>query len=332
NDSTMPRLGQPQDSFGAPERLVQGGGTWHITHPEEERESFPSGSTVRTSLPQAPLRADQRPGWPGRVLGSCAGPWPAFPAVSHRLSPLARSLRRQMSNWARLVRRQVEAIREAASQRPKGARHAEPSSAFPHRPVVRSGHSRRTLPLCGRIQARDAHGRAWSSVSVAGGIPQVHRGLRGAGSARTHPAGTPPRSPRTHVARRCRAGGGHGRRSRRDGDDPGRTPRRPSARCWCTRNERRRGTEAVRYSLELAAIESPSLHAESPPSGSTTRGKEARMPYLSVIRAREHQGVPPESLMKAIDDYVAQALKDGAVVSTGGLAPSAAAVRVRSQG
>lgn len=56
------------------------------------------------------------------------------------------------------------------------------------------------------------------------------------------------------------------------------------------------------------------------------------MPHLSVIRAREQQGVPPEGLMKAMDEYVARKLKDGTVVSTGGLAPSSAAVRVRIEG
>ena len=56
------------------------------------------------------------------------------------------------------------------------------------------------------------------------------------------------------------------------------------------------------------------------------------MPHLSVIRAREQQGVPPEGLMKAMDVYVARTLKDGTVVSTGGLAPGSAAVRVRIEG
>ncbi len=55
------------------------------------------------------------------------------------------------------------------------------------------------------------------------------------------------------------------------------------------------------------------------------------MPYFSVIRAKEQQGVPPESLMKAMDQYVARTLQDGTVVSTGGLAPSAAGIRIRIQ-
>jgi hypothetical protein len=56
------------------------------------------------------------------------------------------------------------------------------------------------------------------------------------------------------------------------------------------------------------------------------------MPYLSIIRAAEEQGAPPQALIDAIDQYVARTLKDGTVVSTGGLAPGAAAVRVRITG
>jgi hypothetical protein len=55
------------------------------------------------------------------------------------------------------------------------------------------------------------------------------------------------------------------------------------------------------------------------------------MPFLSIIRAAEQQGAPPQALIDAIDQYVAKTLKDGTVVSTGGLAPSAAGVRVRIQ-
>lgn len=55
------------------------------------------------------------------------------------------------------------------------------------------------------------------------------------------------------------------------------------------------------------------------------------MRYLSVIRAAEHQGAPPAGFMDAMDRYVAQTLKDGTVVSTGGLAPFAAAARIQSK-
>ena len=56
------------------------------------------------------------------------------------------------------------------------------------------------------------------------------------------------------------------------------------------------------------------------------------MPWFSIIRAAEQQGAPPEGLMKAMYVYVDRTLKDGTVVSTGGLAPSAAGIKVRIQG
>ena len=56
------------------------------------------------------------------------------------------------------------------------------------------------------------------------------------------------------------------------------------------------------------------------------------MRFLSIIRGPENLGMPPQGLMDAIDRQVARSLKDGTVVSTGGLAPTAQAVRVRSQG
>jgi hypothetical protein len=53
------------------------------------------------------------------------------------------------------------------------------------------------------------------------------------------------------------------------------------------------------------------------------------MRYLSFIRCAEDQGAPPQALMDAMDQYVAQTLENGTVVSTGGLAPSTAGIRVR---
>ena len=55
------------------------------------------------------------------------------------------------------------------------------------------------------------------------------------------------------------------------------------------------------------------------------------MRYLSVIRASEQQGAPPQALLDVMDTYVAKTLQEGTVVSTGGLAPSAAGIRVRIQ-
>ena len=53
------------------------------------------------------------------------------------------------------------------------------------------------------------------------------------------------------------------------------------------------------------------------------------MPFLSVIRASEQQGAPPQGLMDAMDRYVAESLRNGTVITTGGLAPSTAAARIR---
>ena len=56
------------------------------------------------------------------------------------------------------------------------------------------------------------------------------------------------------------------------------------------------------------------------------------MPYLSIIRGREDQGTPPQAMMDAMDVYVARCLKEGTVVTTGGLAPGAQAIRMRIKG
>jgi hypothetical protein len=55
------------------------------------------------------------------------------------------------------------------------------------------------------------------------------------------------------------------------------------------------------------------------------------MRFLSIIRSDEQQGVPPQGLMDAMDVYVQKTLREGTVVTTGGLAPSAAGARVRIQ-
>jgi hypothetical protein len=56
------------------------------------------------------------------------------------------------------------------------------------------------------------------------------------------------------------------------------------------------------------------------------------MRYFSIIRGSEGQGTPPPALMEAMDRHVTKSLQDGTVVSTGGLAPSAAGIRVRIKG
>jgi len=60
--------------------------------------------------------------------------------------------------------------------------------------------------------------------------------------------------------------------------------------------------------------------------------REVLMRFLSLIRAAEQQGAPPQGLIDAIDQWVARTLADKTVVSTGGLAPSSAGFRVRIKG
>lgn len=56
------------------------------------------------------------------------------------------------------------------------------------------------------------------------------------------------------------------------------------------------------------------------------------MRYLSIIRAAEQQGTPPPALLDAIGRFVANSLKNGTLVQTGGLAATAVGARVRIAG
>ena len=53
------------------------------------------------------------------------------------------------------------------------------------------------------------------------------------------------------------------------------------------------------------------------------------MHYLSIIRANENQGAPPQALLDAMDSFVGESLANGSVLSTGGLAPSSAGIRIQ---
>ena len=53
------------------------------------------------------------------------------------------------------------------------------------------------------------------------------------------------------------------------------------------------------------------------------------MPFLSIVKAAENQGVPPQGLLDAIGKLTEDSLKNGSVIQTGGLAPSSAGARVR---
>ncbi len=58
------------------------------------------------------------------------------------------------------------------------------------------------------------------------------------------------------------------------------------------------------------------------------------MKYLSFIRHSEkyRQSPPPPALMQAMGTFVERARRDGTLVDTGGLLPSADGVRVRLEG
>lgn len=54
--------------------------------------------------------------------------------------------------------------------------------------------------------------------------------------------------------------------------------------------------------------------------------------YLMMIKAAENQGEPPQSLFDAMDELVQNAIKDGSMVDTGGLAGTADSTAVRLSG
>ena len=56
------------------------------------------------------------------------------------------------------------------------------------------------------------------------------------------------------------------------------------------------------------------------------------MRFLSIVKAAENQGPPPQALLDAMGKLVEDSIRDGSVVETGGLAPSSASARVRLSG
>ena len=54
------------------------------------------------------------------------------------------------------------------------------------------------------------------------------------------------------------------------------------------------------------------------------------MPYLSIVKTPENIGAPPQALMDAMDKLVADSLKNGSILQTGGLGPSSQGFRVLS--
>jgi hypothetical protein len=53
------------------------------------------------------------------------------------------------------------------------------------------------------------------------------------------------------------------------------------------------------------------------------------MRFMTLVKSSETLGPPPKPLVDAMERYKAAAVKEGRVVATGGLAPSAMGARVR---
>ena len=53
------------------------------------------------------------------------------------------------------------------------------------------------------------------------------------------------------------------------------------------------------------------------------------MRFMMMVKHGENPGAPPKALMDAMDKLVESNVKDGSMISTGGLAPMAQSTRVR---
>src|SRR3989475_6922288 len=69
----------------------------------------------------------------------------------------------------------------------------------------------------------------------------------------------------------------------------------------------------------------------SPASNPEPRG-ESYMRFLSIVKAAENQGSPPQALLDAIAQLTEDSLKDGSLVQTGGLGATSTGARVRIAG
>ena len=56
------------------------------------------------------------------------------------------------------------------------------------------------------------------------------------------------------------------------------------------------------------------------------------MRYLGLVRTAENQGAPPPALNEAMGKFIDASLKDGSLVQTGGLGPTATGARIRQSG
>jgi len=53
------------------------------------------------------------------------------------------------------------------------------------------------------------------------------------------------------------------------------------------------------------------------------------MRFLSIVQSAENQGPPPQGLLDAMAKLTEESIKDGSLIQTGGLSPSATGARVR---
>src|SRR5712692_5330675 len=76
------------------------------------------------------------------------------------------------------------------------------------------------------------------------------------------------------------------------------------------------------------------LEASRSSCGERTRNpyNEATMRFLSIVKASENQGPPPQALLDAMAKLTEDSLRDGSLVQTGGLSASSTAARVRISG
>ena len=56
------------------------------------------------------------------------------------------------------------------------------------------------------------------------------------------------------------------------------------------------------------------------------------MKFMVMVKHAENSGVPPKELMDAIDILTQEAIQNGSMISSGGLAPTAQSTRVRVSG
>jgi hypothetical protein len=68
---------------------------------------------------------------------------------------------------------------------------------------------------------------------------------------------------------------------------------------------------------------------EAQPKSKTITTKEIQMRFMMMVKHAENTAVPPQALMDAMDKLIEAEVKEGKMLGTGGLAPTAQSTRVR---